>query len=206
MTEYKTIKSASSDEFIVKKSRFIGYVKPVKTQEEALEFINEIKSKHWDATHNVYAYTLKEGGIRRFSDDGEPQGTAGIPSLDVLLKEEVVDCCVVVTRYFGGIMLGAGGLVRAYSHGAKIALDAGGSITMSLCKIVRVKSDYNFYGRLVPLICEEGGIVEDTQFTDNVEVTFRIPEDKVPFFESRLVDVSCGKFHSEVIDEKFCEI
>ena len=206
MTEYKTIKSASSDEFIVKKSRFIGYVKPVKTQEEALEFIAEIKSKHWDATHNVYAYTLKEGGIRRFSDDGEPQGTAGIPSLDVLLKEEVVDCCVVVTRYFGGIMLGAGGLVRAYSHGAKIALDAGGIITMSLCKIVKVKSDYNFYGRLVPLICEEGGIVEDTQFTDNVEVTFRIPEDKVPFFESRLVDVSCGKFHSEVIDERFCEI
>ena len=206
MTEYKTIKEASSDEFIVKKSRFIGYVKPVKTQEEALEFISEIKSKHWDATHNVYAYTLREGGVRRFSDDGEPQGTAGIPSLDVLLKEEVVDCCVVVTRYFGGIMLGAGGLVRAYSHGAKIALDAGGIITMSLCKIVRVKSDYNFYGRLVPLICEEGGIVEDTQFTDNVEVTFRIPQDKVPFFESRLVDVSCGKFHSEVIDEKFCEI
>ena len=206
MTEYKTIKTASSDEFIVKKSRFIGYVKPVKTQEEALEFIAEIKSKHWDATHNVYAYTLRDGGVRRFSDDGEPQGTAGIPSLDVLLKEEVVDCCVVVTRYFGGIMLGAGGLVRAYSHGAKIALDAGGIITMSLCKIVRVKTDYNFYGRLVPLICEEGGIVEDTQFTDNVEVTFRIPQDKVPFFESRLVDVSCGKFHSEVIDEKFCEI
>lgn len=206
MTEYKTIKEASSDEFIVKKSRFIGYVKPVKTQEEALEFINEIKTKHWDATHNVYAYTLRDGGVRRFSDDGEPQGTAGIPSLDVLLKEEVVDCCVVVTRYFGGIMLGAGGLVRAYSHGAKIALDAGGIITMSLCKIVRVKTDYNFYGRLVPLICEEGGIVEDTQFTDNVEVTFRIPQDKVPFFESRLVDVSCGKFHSEVIDEKFCEI
>lgn len=206
MTEYKTVKTASSDEFIVKKSRFIGYVKPVKTQEEALEFISEIKSKHWDATHNVYAYTLREGGVRRFSDDGEPQGTAGIPSLDVLLKEEVVDCCVVVTRYFGGIMLGAGGLVRAYSHGAKIALDAGGIITMSLCKIVRVVTDYNFYGRLVPLICEEGGIVEDTQFTDNVEVTFRIPQDKVPFFESRLVDVSCGKFHSEVIDEKFCEI
>ena len=206
MTEYKTIKTASSDEFIVKKSRFIGYVKPVKTQEEALEFISEIKSKHWDATHNVYAYTLRDGGVRRFSDDGEPQGTAGIPSLDVLLKEEVVDCCVVVTRYFGGIMLGAGGLVRAYSHGAKIALDAGGIITMSLCKIVKVKTDYNFYGRLVPLICEEGGIVEETQFTDNVEVTFRIPQDKVPFFESRLVDVSCGKFHSEVIDEKYCEI
>ncbi|MBQ7294618.1 MAG: YigZ family protein [Clostridia bacterium] len=206
MPSYRTIKNESSDEFIEKKSRFIGYVKPVKTQEEALAFISEIKTKHWDATHNVYAYVLREGGVRRFSDDGEPQGTAGIPSLDVLLKEDVTDCCVVVTRYFGGIMLGAGGLVRAYSHGAKIALTAGGIITMSLCKIVRVKSDYNFYGRLVPLICEEGGIVEDTQFTDNVEVTFRIPEEKVPHFESRLIDVSCGKFHSEVIDEKYCEI
>ena len=206
MSSYRTIKNESSDEFIEKKSRFIGYVRPVKTQQEALDFIAEIKSKHWDATHNVYAYVLREGGVRRFSDDGEPQGTAGIPSLDVLLKEDVTDCCVVVTRYFGGIMLGAGGLVRAYSHGAKIALVAGGIITMSLCKIVRVKSDYNFYGRLVPLICEEGGIVEDTQFADNVEVIFRIPQDKVPHFESRLVDVSCGKFHSEVIDEKYCEV
>ncbi len=111
MPGYKTIKNESSDEFIVKKSRFIGYVRPVKTQQEALDFISEIKTKHWDATHNVYAYVLREGGVRRFSDDGEPQGTAGIPSLDVLLKEEVTDCCVVVTRYFGGIMLGAGGLV-----------------------------------------------------------------------------------------------
>ena len=206
MTSYKTIKNESQDEFIVKKSRFIGYVRPVTTVEQAQEFISEIKSKHWDATHNVYAYVLREGGIRRFSDDGEPQGTAGIPSLDVLLKEDVVDCCVVVTRYFGGIMLGAGGLVRAYSHGAKIALDAGGIITMSLCKIVRVVADYNFYGRLVPLICEQGGIVEDTQFTDNVEVTFRMPCDLVPHFQAKLIDVSCGRFDSEVIDEKYCEI
>ncbi len=206
MKSYKTIKTASSDEFIVKKSRFIGYVKPVTTEKEAQEFIAEIKSKHWDATHNVYAYSLREGGIRRFSDDGEPQGTAGIPTLDVLQKEEVVDCCVVGTRYFGGIMLGAGGLVRAYSHTAKIALDAGGIITMSLCKIARVVCDYTFYGRLVPLICEAGGIVEDTTFTDNVEVIFRIPCDLLPVFDSKLIDVSCGKFKSEAFDEKFCEI
>lgn len=206
MQSYKTVKAASEDEFIVKKSRFIGYVRPVTTVQQALDFISEIKTKHWDATHNVYAYCLRDGGVRRFSDDGEPQGTAGIPCLDVLLKEDVTDCCVVVTRYFGGIMLGAGGLVRAYSHGAKIALDAGGIITMSLCKIVKVITDYNFYGRLVPLICEEGGIVEDTVFTDNVEVIFRIPEEKLPFFESRLVDISCGRFHSEVTDEKFCEV
>ena len=115
LSEYRTIKNESQDEFVVKKSRFIGYVKPVKTVEEAQEFISAIKTKHWDATHNVYAYVLRDGGVRRFSDDGEPQGTAGIPSLDVLIKENVVDCCVVVTRYFGGIMLGAGGLVRA-SH------------------------------------------------------------------------------------------
>lgn len=206
MASYKTVKKEFHDEFVVKKSRFIGYVKPVKTQQEALDFISAIKTKHWDATHNVYAYVLRDGMTRRFSDDGEPQGTAGIPCLDVLLKEDVTDVCVVVTRYFGGIMLGAGGLVRAYSHGAKIALDSGEIITMSLCKIVKVKSDYNFYGRLVPLICEEGGIIEDTQFTDAVEVTFRIPEEKVPFFEARLIDVSCGKFNSEVIDEKYCEI
>lgn len=206
MASYKTVRKESSDEFVEKKSRFIGYVKPVKTVDEAVAFINEIKSKHWDATHNVYAYSLRDGQIKRFSDDGEPQGTAGIPTLDVILKQDVVDCCVVVTRYFGGIMLGAGGLVRAYSHGAKIALDAGEVITMSLCKVVRVRADYNFYGRLVPLICEEGGIVEDTQFTDNVEVVFRIPEEKVGFFEARLVDVSNGRFSSEVIDEKYCEI
>ena len=206
MASYKTVKYESSDEFITKKSRFIGYVKPVKTVEEATEFIAQIKSKHWDATHNVYAYSLKEGQIKRFSDDGEPSGTAGMPALDVIIKQEVVDCCVVVTRYFGGIMLGAGGLVRAYSHGSKIALDAGQVITMSLCKIVSVKSDYNFYGRLVPLICEEGGIVEDTIFTDAVEVIFRIPEEKLPYFEARLIDVSCGKFSCEVMDEKYCEI
>ena len=204
--EYRTILNESSDEFIERKSRFIGYIKPVTTQEEAVSFINEIKSKHWDATHNVYAYVLREGQVRRYSDDGEPQGTAGIPVLDVLLKENVTDCVVVATRYFGGTLLGAGGLVRAYSHTAKIALDAGGIITMALCKIVKVQADYNFYGRLVPLICEEGGIVEDTVFADNVEVIFRIPEEDVDRFEARLVDVSNGRFHSEVIDEKYCEI
>ncbi len=206
MASYKTVKFESADEFVEKKSRFIGYVKPVQTVDEAVSFINEIKSKHWDATHNVYAYSLREGQVKRFSDDGEPQGTAGIPTLDVILKQDVVDCCVVVTRYFGGIMLGAGGLVRAYSHGAKIALDAGQVITMSLCKIAKVKADYNFYGRLGPLICEEGGIVEDTEFTDAVEVTFRIPEEKLPHFTARLTDVSNGRFFCEEIGEKYCEI
>ena len=124
-TDYKTVKIESSDEFTEKRSRFIGYVKPVKTEAEATEFINSIRSKHWDARHNVYAYSLREGNIKRYSDDGEPSGTAGMPVLDVITKNEVYDVCVVVTRYFGGVLLGTGGLVRAYSQGSKIALEAG---------------------------------------------------------------------------------
>ncbi|MBQ8028951.1 MAG: YigZ family protein [Clostridia bacterium] len=206
MSEYKTIKNENSDEFVVKKSRFIGYVKPVTTQQEAVDFINEIKSKHWDATHNVYAYVLREGQIRRYSDDGEPQGTAGIPVLDVLLKEGVTDCVVVATRYFGGIMLGAGGLVRAYSHTAKIAVDSGKIITMSLCKIAAVSCDYTYYGRLTPLICQFGGIVEDTEFSDSVKVVFRIPENDFERLNAQIFDSSNGKYKAEAFDEKYCEI
>ncbi|MEG1179529.1 MAG: YigZ family protein, partial [Oscillospiraceae bacterium] len=154
MSNYRTIKYASSDEYIIKRSRFIGYATPVATQEQAIEFINSIKSKHWDATHNVYAYVLKDGQTRRYSDDGEPQGTAGMPVLDVLLKEELFDCAVVVTRYFGGIMLGAGGLVRAYSHSAKIAVDAIAIIEISLCVNSRLKCGYTYYGRVSSLISE----------------------------------------------------
>ena len=201
--EYKTILNEANDEFVERKSRFIGYIKPVTTQEEAVSFINEIKSKHWDATHNVYAYVLREGQVRRYSDDGEPQGTAGIPVLDVLLKENVTDCVVVATRYFGGTLLGAGGLVRAYSHTAKIAVDAGQVITMKLCKVLRVTCDYNFYGRLNSFIPEMGGVIDDTEFADNVTVTFKLPVDDVATFDAKLVDMSFGKFHTEEIGEEF---
>ena len=201
--EYRTILNESSDEFIERKSKFIGYIKPVTTQEEAVSFINEIKSKHWDATHNVYAYVLREGQVRRYSDDGEPQGTAGIPVLDVLLKENVTDCVVVATRYFGGTLLGAGGLVRAYSHTAKIAVDAGQVITMKLCKVLKVTCDYNFYGRLNSLIPESGGVIDDTIFADNVTVTFKLPVNDVASFDAKLVDMSFGKFHTEEIGEEY---
>lgn len=201
--EYRTILNEANDEFIERKSRFIGYIKPVTTQEEAVSFINEIKSKHWDATHNVYAYVLREGQVRRYSDDGEPQGTAGIPVLDVLLKENVTDCVVVATRYFGGTLLGAGGLVRAYSHTAKIAVDAGKVITMKLCKVLKVTCDYNFYGRLNSFIPEMGGVIDDTEFADNVTVTFKLPVGDVVSFDAKLVDMSFGKFHTEEIGEEF---
>ncbi len=204
MQNYKTVSLCASDEFVEKKSRFIGYVKPVKTVDEAMEFINEIKQKHWDATHNVYAYVLRDMMTRRYSDDGEPQGTAGIPVLDVLLKAEVVDVAVVATRYFGGTLLGAGGLVRAYSHTASIALEAGHVVTMQLCAIAEARCDYSFYGKLPTLIEEAGGKIDDTVFADDIKVIFRIADDKLSSFNEKLIDVSNGRFHTEKTGEIFC--
>lgn len=206
MEGYKTIRAAASDEFVEKKSRFIGHICPVTTQEQAVAFIREKKSEYWDATHNVYAYVLREGQTRRYSDDGEPQGTAGIPVLDVLLKEEVTDCVVVVTRYFGGTLLGTGGLVRAYSHGSKIAVDAGGIVTMTLCAQLRIVCDYTFYGRLSSLIPEMGGVVEDTQFADLVTVICKMPSSLVGAFDEKLFDQSFGKYRSQKISESFSAI
>ena len=203
--EYRTIKEFNSDEYIVKRSRFIGHAKPVTTVEEANAFIAEIKSKHWDATHNVYAYILRDGGVKRYSDDGEPQGTAGVPVLDVLEKENVVDVAVVVTRYFGGILLGGGGLVRAYSHSAKIAIDSGKIITMALCLDLEIKCDYTFYGKLGAFLANEGAVVLDTQFTDEVTVIFRIKSDFLNELNKKLTELSNGRVSATVISENFCE-
>lgn len=204
--QYRTVRGAASAEFVEKRSRFIGYISPASTQEEAAQFIDSIRSKHWDATHNVPAYILREGNICRFSDDGEPQGTAGMPALNVLQKEGLTDCALVVTRYFGGILLGGGGLVRAYSHAAKLAVDAGGIVTRALCSLVRVRCDYNFYGRLASLIPEQGGITENTAFEDAVTVDFRIPQELEPGFEKKLIDLSNGTCRGEVTGNVFADI
>lgn len=201
--EYKTLLKAGQDEFIERKSRFIGYSRPVKTEDEAIAFINEIKSKHWDATHNVYAYSLREGQIYRYSDDGEPQGTAGIPVLDVLRKGEIVDAAVVVSRYFGGIMLGAGGLVRAYSHGASIGVQAGEPIVMKLSLLCSVVCDYNQYGKIQALIPESGGVIDGSEFTDNVIINFHMGEDELASFEKKLADATCGSVKVIITGEKF---
>lgn len=205
MAEYKTVRKNAQDQFVEKRSRFIGYACPVQTEQEALDFITSKKSEHWDASHNVYAYILRDGTMR-FSDDGEPQGTAGMPALNVLQKEELTDCVLVVTRYFGGILLGGGGLVRAYSHAAKIAVDAGGIVTRAECSIVKIRCDYTFYGRLASLILEQGGIVEDTAFEDVVTVKMRIPQELEPAFEARLVDLSNGTCRGEITDTVFADI
>ena len=193
MAEYRTIAQAAQDEFVEKRSRFIGYARPVQTEEEAQAFIAEMKSRHWDATHNVYAYILREGNIQRYSDDGEPQGTAGIPTLDVLQKSHVTDVAVVVTRYFGGILLGGGGLVRAYSHGASIALKAAGIITMKECSLMMLSCDYSRYGRVSSLIPECGGIIDDTDFAGDVTLSFHMAPELMGSFARKLADATNGQ-------------
>ena len=206
MAEYRTIAKQAQDEFVEKRSRFIGYAKPVQTEAEATAFIAEIKSSHWDATHNVYAYVLREGQLQRYSDDGEPQGTAGIPVLDVLQKSHVTDTVLVVTRYFGGILLGGGGLVRAYSHGASIALQAAGVITMRECSLLRLTCDYSQYGRVGSLIPECGGVVDDTQFTEAVTLSFHMAPEQKGAFARQLADATNGQVTFEEEGMEFFQV
>ncbi|CZT55621.1 IMPACT family member YigZ [Eubacteriaceae bacterium CHKCI005] len=193
MRPYLTILHPGEDEFVEKRSRFIGRIRPVTTEQQALDFINEMRAKHWDATHNCYAYVLREGQTRRYSDDGEPQGTAGVPMLDVLLGAGLTDVAVVVTRYFGGVLLGTGGLVRAYSKGARVAVDATGIVTMQPCQLGMVTCDYNQYGRISALIPQLGGKVEDAQFGMVVVVNFSIPCEQVGALEKALADATRGE-------------
>lgn len=198
---YKTLGSESFDEYVVKHSRFIGYAAPVKTEQEALDFIARISKKHWDAKHNVYAYSLREGGIKRYSDDGEPQGTAGMPVLNVITQEGVTDCVVVVTRYFGGILLGGGGLVRAYTHSAKIGIDAAGIITLTKWSVCKIVCEYTFYGKLETFIRDFGGVTENCDFGENVAFEFRIEKGTESEFDKKLQDLTNGKISFDIIGE-----
>ena len=203
--EYKTVKHSASDEFTEKRSRFIGYVRPVQTAEEATAFVAEIQKKHWDAKHNVYAYILRDGNVKRYSDDGEPQGTAGVPTLDVLEKSGVTDVAVVVTRYFGGILLGGGGLVRAYSHAAHLALAAGEIITMGRCSILTVSVDYPFYAKLLPFLEKTAAKILDTDFSEKVRITLSMDSTLEADFCNKIFDFSGGQVMPQKIGEKFAE-
>ena len=204
--QYKTVRNKGSDEFTEQRSRFIGYVCPVKTEAEALNFINEKKKQHWDARHNVYAYVLRDSGIQRYSDDGEPHGTAVVPVLDIIVKSGITDVVVVVTRYFGGILLGTGGLVRAYTKGASIALKAGNIITMQSCSICSLSCDYTRYGRLSGLIPSFGGVIDSTDFGADVTLNFHIAPENYGAFSKQLAELTCGNVTAEIIDEKFFEM
>ena len=203
---YCTVGKEAEDEFVERRSRFIGYCRPVQTEQEALDFIESIRKRHWDATHNVYAYVLRQGGICRYSDDGEPQGTAGVPVLDVLRKENIVDCVVVVTRYFGGILLGGGGLVRAYSHAARLGVDAAERVNMRLCIRGRICCSYAQYGRVQALVAAHGGRVEDTVFTQEVTVLFYLPAEDVGGLQQALTDYSADTILVEELEKIFLPI
>ncbi len=203
MKEYRTIDHSGTAEFVEKKSRFIGHIAPVTTEAEAAAFIQSIKSKYWDATHNVSAYILREGQIKRYSDDGEPRGTAGVPVLDVLEKECLMDCAVVVTRYFGGVLLGAGGLVRAYSHGCKIAVDAGEIVMMTPCTNGRVICEYPFYERSLKLCEQFHAVVDDTAFTNQVQLDFHVKTEMFVQMNAAIIDMSYGKYQLSNIGESY---
>ena len=201
--DYKTVLEYASDEFVEKRSRFIGYCKPVKTEQEAIDFINEKRSEHWNATHNVYAYSLREGNIKRYSDDGEPSGTAGMPVLDVIVKNEIFDVVVVVTRYFGGVLLGTGGLVRAYSHGSKIAVEAAKPVIMQNCLVCEARCAYNQYGKVSSLIIGVGAAVDDTVYESDVLVRFHIKPDLLGTLNKKLADATSGGVTVEQKDEQY---
>lgn len=201
--DYKTVLENASDEFVEKRSRFIGYCKPVKTEQEAIDFINEKRSEHWNATHNVYAYSLREGNIKRYSDDGEPSGTAGMPVLDVIVKNEIFDVVVVVTRYFGGVLLGTGGLVRAYSHGSKIAVEAAKPVIMQNCLVCEARCAYNQYGKVSSLIIGVGAAVDDTVYESDVLVKFHIKPDLLGTLNKKLADATSGEVTIEQKDEQY---
>ena len=201
--DYKTPSVEGSDEFTEKRSRFIGYCKPVRTEQEATQFINEIKSRHWDARHNVYAYSLRENNIKRYSDDGEPSGTAGMPVLDVIVKNEVYDVCVVVTRYFGGILLGTGGLARAYSQGAKIALQAGKIVLMEQCAVCSLSCSYNQFGKISALVSQYAAGLDDTGYGTDVYLQFHIKHDKLPMLERKIADATSGEVTITIENEGY---
>ena len=199
--EYKTIARRCESRFIEKKSEFIGYLCPVQTEEQAVAFIEEIRAMHRKATHNCYAYILRENNAARHSDDGEPGGTAGVPIYEVLRKEGLTDVCCVVTRYFGGVLLGAGGLVRAYTKGAKDAVDAAQIKCMAEAVKLAVTVDYGLYGRLAQLFADFDARVEDERFADNVRIVLHIRAENSQKLTDKLVDVCNGAVSVEEIEK-----
>ena len=202
MDEYLVPTAFGEDEFIEKKSRFIGRLWPVETEEAALEKIQEMKKKHYEATHNCWAYIIKDGAVR-FSDDGEPGGTAGMPMLQVLQREGLYNVVCVVTRYFGGILLGAGGLVRAYTKGAKIAVDAAGKSMKRVWSVLYVPCPYSWYERVKLTVDAFGGIIRSTEFGADVELEILVPEAQAQPFLDKLTDLSAATIEGMETDQEY---
>lgn len=202
MDEYLVPSGYGEDAFTEKKSRFIGHVWPVETEQEALNRIQEMKKQYHDATHNCWAYVIRDGAMR-FSDDGEPGGTAGNPMMQVLQREGLYNVVCVVTRYFGGVLLGAGGLVRAYTKGAKIAIDAAGKSMKRVWSVLCVPCPYPYYERLKLEIDAFGGVIRDTQFGAEVELEILIARPQTEAFLQKLSDMTAGTVEGMEIAQEY---
>lgn len=202
LKQYKTVYSGSEAEIIEKKSRFIATVRPVKSEEEALEFIETMRKKYWNATHNCFAYVIGEHfQIQRCSDDGEPSGTAGKPMLDVLLGEEIHDVAVVVTRYFGGTLLGTGGLVRAYGGATKEGLAASKVITKMFGQKLSVQTDYTGLGKIQYILGQRGLTILNSIYTDKVELEVLLPVDEIGSIRAEIIEGTNGQAVLELNEE-----
>lgn len=203
INNYKTIFSYGCDETIINKSRFIGYAKPIKSEEEALEFIDDIKKKHRDATHNVYAYVVGDQNIiQRFSDDGEPSGTAGLPVLEVINKEKLSNIVILVTRYFGGIKLGTGGLIRAYTKGARIGLEAGIIIDRVVHLELELIVDYSLLGLVENFIQRNKFYIKNIEYLEKVSINLYIEKDISKDFINQIVDLTSNEVLINNLGEK----
>ena len=199
---YKTVKNISEFTIVEKKSEFIGYCAPVKTEEEAVAFVNSIKKKHSDARHNVYAYVLREGFAQRFSDDGEPHGTAGMPVLDSIRKADLTDVAVVVTRYFGGILLGTGGLVRAYTAAATGAIKDAGVAEVGDFAILEIKANYSDYQKIMPLISAVNAKIEDSDFGTDVIMKIMVRDEQAESVMANLIETTNGRVAATKVGQK----
>ncbi len=200
---YTTLEGEGAAEFTEKKSVFIGHAIPVTSEEEAQAYVKKQKNAYMDARHNVWAYLMNGEIVARYSDDGEPQGTAGVPVLDTIRKSGVTDAVVVVTRYFGGILLGAGGLVRAYSHTAKLALEAAHIITYEQYTELSLTCSYSDYQRYAAELPRFGAIIADTQFTDRVTLLFAVKDTVTEDLFRRIQEMSGGRDRAEILGTRF---
>lgn len=203
MESYITVHHHASFEYEDRKSIFIGEAMPVSTEEEALRFIDSVKKNYPDARHHVYAYVLRENSIMRFTDDSEPQGTAGMPVLDVIRKNGLTDTVIVVTRYFGGTLLGTGGLVRAYTSAAIGAVEAAEIITYDIYVTMMIEATYSDYQKFAPVFAKAGYRSENVRYTDKVILTGSVRKMNAQALIDDLVQVTSGRAKIEIIDEKF---
>ena len=203
MAEYYVPARDSETEFTEKRSRFIGHLWRVETEEEAREKIAQMKAKYYDARHNCWCYLLREGGVTRYSDDGEPQGTAGQPMLEVFRREGVENVCCVVTRYFGGVLLGTGGLLRAYTRSAKDALQEAGIAVVRQWAQTVVECPYPLLERMKQEIAAAQGILGEIEYGAQVRIPALLPVEYWPAYQARITEVTAGKLQAEKLGETF---